>query len=55
MLFFARRTSRVSIPSQAGTLRVGIARKALNDFRKACVDPLQIVDFMLFYSDYLNP
>ena len=33
------------------SLRLGAARKALNDFKKACADQLQIIDFMLFYVE----
>jgi|GEM_PF-1715929 len=33
------------------SLRLSAARKALNDFRKACADPLQMLDFMLFYVE----
>jgi hypothetical protein len=33
------------------SLQVGTARKALNDFKKACADPLQVIDFMLFYVE----
>ncbi|MDQ1301761.1 MAG: hypothetical protein QG637_1683 [Chloroflexota bacterium] len=33
------------------SLQLGAARKALNDFRKACADPRQVIDFMLFYVE----
>jgi hypothetical protein len=33
------------------SLQLAVARKALNDFRKACADPRQIIDFMLFYVE----
>jgi hypothetical protein len=33
------------------SLQLGAARKALNDFKKACADPLQVIDFMLFYVE----
>ncbi len=33
------------------SLQLGLARKALNDFKKACADPLQVIDFMLFYVE----
>ena len=33
------------------SFRLNAARKALNDFKKACADPLQVVDFMLFYVE----
>ncbi len=31
------------------SLQLGAARKALNDFKKACADSLLLIDFMLFY------
>ena len=33
------------------SLQLAAARKALNDFRKACADPFQVIDFMLFYVE----
>lgn len=33
------------------SLQLGAARKALNDFKKACNDPLLLIDFMLFYVE----
>lgn len=33
------------------SLQLGVARKALNDFKKTCADPLAIIDFMLFYVE----
>ncbi len=33
------------------SLQLAAARKALNDFKKACADPLQVIDFMLFYVE----
>ena len=33
------------------SLQLSAARKALNDFRKACNDPLPLIDFMLFYVE----
>lgn len=33
------------------SFRLSAARKALNDFKKACADPLQVLDFMLFYVE----
>jgi hypothetical protein len=33
------------------SLRLSTARKALNDFKKACSDPVQVIDFMLFYVE----
>ncbi len=32
-------------------LQLAAARKALNGFKKACADPLQVIDFMLFYVE----
>ncbi len=33
------------------SLKLSAARKALNDFKKACADPLAIIDLMLFYVE----
>lgn len=33
------------------SLQLGAARKALNDFKKACADPLAVIDFMLYYVE----
>lgn len=33
------------------SMRLSAARKALNDFKKACADPLAVIDFMLFYVE----
>ncbi|MFZ1597720.1 MAG: hypothetical protein WAW26_17880 [Anaerolineae bacterium] len=33
------------------SLQLGAARKALNDFKKACQDRLLVIDFMLFYVE----
>lgn len=33
------------------SLQLDAARKALNDFKKACANPLQVIDFMLFYVE----
>lgn len=33
------------------SLQLSAARKALNDFRKACQDPLLVIDLMLFYVE----
>ncbi|MFZ2358925.1 MAG: DUF6155 family protein [Anaerolineae bacterium] len=33
------------------SLQLSAARKALNDFKKACNDPLLLIDFMLFYVE----
>lgn len=33
------------------SLKLSEARKALNDFKKACNDPLLLIDFMLFYVE----
>lgn len=33
------------------TFKLSTARKALNDFKKACADPLAVIDFMLFYVE----
>lgn len=33
------------------SLRLSTARKALNDFKKACADPLLTIDLMLFYVE----
>ncbi|MFZ1238844.1 MAG: DUF6155 family protein [Anaerolineae bacterium] len=33
------------------SLQLGAARKALNEFKKACADPLLVIDFMLFYVE----
>ncbi|MBP7964375.1 MAG: hypothetical protein KBG20_13450 [Caldilineaceae bacterium] len=33
------------------SLQLGVARKALNDFKKACADPVAVIDFMLFYVE----
>jgi hypothetical protein len=33
------------------SLQLSTARKALNDFKKACNDPLLLIDFMLFYVE----
>jgi len=48
-----RRIVRQVFNPDRGTpsLQLGSARKALKDFRKACADPLQVIDFMLFYVE----
>lgn len=33
------------------SLQLSAARQALNDFKKACNDPLLLIDFMLFYVE----
>ncbi len=33
------------------SLQLGAARKALDDFKKACADPVRVIDFMLFYVE----
>jgi hypothetical protein len=33
------------------SLQLGMARKALNDFKKVCADPLAVIDFMLYYVE----
>lgn len=33
------------------SLQLSVARKALNDFKKACKDPLLVIDLMLFYVE----
>lgn len=33
------------------SLQLGTARKALNDFKKACADPVAVIDFMFFYVE----
>jgi hypothetical protein len=33
------------------SFKLGAARKALNDFKKACADPVAVVDLMLFYVE----
>ncbi len=33
------------------SLQLSAARKALNDFKKACADPVAVVDLMLFYVE----
>lgn len=33
------------------SLQLSAARKALNDFKKACNDPRPLIDFMLFYVE----
>ena len=33
------------------SLQLGLARKALNDFKKACADPIAVIEFMLFYVE----
>lgn len=33
------------------SLKIGVARKALNDFKKACADPIAVIDFMLYYVE----
>ncbi len=33
------------------SLKLSAARKALNDFKKACKDPLLVIDLMLFYVE----
>ena len=33
------------------SLQLGAARKALRDFKKACADPLLVIDLMLFYVE----
>ena len=40
-------------PGRSGfpSLEIGVARKALNDFKKACADPLAVIDFMLYYVE----
>ena len=48
-----RRIVRQVFNPDRGTpsLQLGAARKALNDFRKVCADPLQVIEFMLFYVE----
>lgn len=33
------------------SFKLSAARKALNDFKKACADPVAVIDFMLFYVE----
>ena len=33
------------------SLKLSEARKALNDFKKACADPIAVIDLMLFYVE----
>lgn len=33
------------------SLRLSVARKALNDFKKACADPVAVADLMIFYVE----
>ncbi len=35
----------------APSLQLAAARKALNDFKKACADPAAVVEFILFYVE----
>lgn len=48
-----RRIVRQVFNPDRGTpsLRSSTARKALNDFKKACADPGQVIDLMLFYVE----
>ena len=48
----ARSSARCSTPNGASpSLKLSAARQALNDFKKACNDPLLLIDLMLFYVE----